>query len=78
MPQKWNPTNFPLQHSKRLAENFDFTIITIIPIHMKRKTYQPPQTAVEELVTGATVLTASRESSYLDPKDLSLSEKIWD
>ena len=78
MPQKWNPTNFPLQHSKRLAENFDLTIITMIPIHMKRKTYQPPQTAAEELVTGATVLTASRESSYLDPKDLSLSEKIWD
>ena len=40
MPQKWNPTNFPLQHSKRLAENFDFTIITIIPIHMKRKIYR--------------------------------------
>ena len=78
MPQKWNPAKFPLQHSKRLAENFDFTIITIIPIHMKRKTYQPSQTAVEELVTGATVLTASKESSYLDPKDLALSEKIWD
>lgn len=78
MPQKWNPTNFPLHHSKRLAENFDLTIITMIPIHMKRKTYQPPQTAVEELVTGAAVLTTSGESSYLDPKDLSLSEKIWD
>ena len=78
MPQKWNPTNFPLQHSKRLAENFDFTIITFIPIHMKKNTYQPPQTVAEELVTGAAVLTASRESSYLDPKDLALSEKIWD
>ena len=78
MPQKWNPTNFPLQHSRGLAENFDLTVITMIPIHMKRKTYQPPQTVAEELVTGAAVLTASRESSYLDPKDLALSEKIWD
>ena len=78
MPQKWNPTNFPLQHSKRLAENFDLTIITMIPIHMKRKTYQPPQTVAEELVTGAADLTESRETSYLDPKDLALSEKIWD
>lgn len=45
---------------------------------MKRKIYLPPQTAVEELAVCTTVLTASRESSYLDPKELELSEMIWD
>lgn len=70
---------FPLRHSSSGWRRISYLhTIIIILIYMKRKIYLPPQTAVKELAVCTTVLTASRESSYLDPKELELSEMIWD